>query len=104
MARGPGLAYAAVPGAWLILPTYNEAENIEAIVAAALRAPALDRGREHRILIVDDGSPDGTGEIADRLAAEHDRGGGAPPPRQGRASAGLPRRLRAARSRAAPTS
>ena len=37
MVRGiPGLAYAAVPGAWLILPTYNEAENIEAIVGAAL--------------------------------------------------------------------
>ncbi len=53
---------------WLIIPTYDEAENVEAIVAAA---------REHlpqprRILIVDDSSPDGTGKIADRLAAEHD--------------------------------
>jgi dolichol-phosphate mannosyltransferase len=57
---------------WLILPTYNEAENIEAIVAAsgeALRGAAPE-GR--RVLVVDDGSPDGTGEIADRLAAEHD--------------------------------
>ncbi len=52
----------------LVLPTYDEAENIEAIVAAA---------REHlphgaRVLIVDDNSPDGTGRIADRLAAAHD--------------------------------
>ncbi len=65
----PGLAYAAVPGAWLILPTYNEAENIEAIVRAA-REHLSSAGIEHRVLIVDDGSPDGTGEIADRLAGE----------------------------------
>jgi dolichol-phosphate mannosyltransferase len=55
-------------GVWLILPTYNEAENIEAIVAAALPRLA-ETGLEHRILVVDDGSPDGTGAIADRLAA-----------------------------------
>ncbi len=60
-----------MPGAWLILPTYNEAENIEALVRAAL--PQLEStGREHTILIVDDGSPDGTGRIADRLAEELD--------------------------------
>jgi dolichol-phosphate mannosyltransferase len=59
-----------VPGAWLILPTYNEAENIEAIVSASL-AELGRTGMEHRILVVDDGSPDGTGAIADRLAAEH---------------------------------
>jgi dolichol-phosphate mannosyltransferase len=71
MVRGvPGLAYAAVPGAWLILPTYNESENIEAIVGAALEHLGRAEG-DHRILIVDDGSPDGTGEIADRLAVEH---------------------------------
>jgi dolichol-phosphate mannosyltransferase len=71
MVRGvPGLAYAAVPGAWLILPTYNESENIEAIVGAALEHLGSTAG-DHRILIVDDGSPDGTGEIADRLAADH---------------------------------
>ena len=58
-----------MPAAWLILPTYNEAENIERIVRAALPqlASAVD---DPHILIVDDGSPDGTGEIADRLASE----------------------------------
>ena len=55
-------------GAWLVLPTYNEAENIEPIVRAALPQLA-STGREHRVLVVDDDSPDGTGEIADRLAA-----------------------------------
>jgi dolichol-phosphate mannosyltransferase len=62
---------------WLILPTYNEAENIEAIVRAAGEVladatAAGSLGGAFRILVVDDGSPDGTGEIADRLAAEHD--------------------------------
>jgi dolichol-phosphate mannosyltransferase len=58
-----------LPGAWLILPTYNEAENIEGLVRAAL-AQLETTGREHTILVVDDGSPDGTGRIADRLAEE----------------------------------
>jgi dolichol-phosphate mannosyltransferase len=52
---------------WLVLPTYNEAENVEAMVATALsHLPA-----RRRVLVVDDGSPDGTGRIADRIAAEH---------------------------------
>jgi dolichol-phosphate mannosyltransferase len=59
-----------LPGAWLILPTYNEAENVEAVVRAAL-AQLATTGREHTVLVVDDGSPDGTGRIADRLAGEH---------------------------------
>ena len=50
---------------WLVLPTYNEAANLEAIVAAALGH--LPAGR--RVLVVDDSSPDGTGDLADRLAA-----------------------------------
>lgn len=60
-----------MPGAWLILPTYNEAENLDAIVRAAL-AQLATTGRDHTILVVDDGSPDGTGQIADRLAEEHE--------------------------------
>jgi dolichol-phosphate mannosyltransferase len=60
-----------VTGTWLVLPTYNEAENIDALARAALEALGRS-GSEHHILIVDDGSPDGTGEIADALAAEFD--------------------------------
>lgn len=50
-----------------MLPTYDEAGNIEALVAAVRGQLRAEPG-EHRILIVDDNSPDGTGEIADRLA------------------------------------
>ena len=57
---------------WLILPTYNEAENIEAIVTAAGAVLAGAAPAGFRVLVVDDSSPDGTGEIADRIAAEHD--------------------------------
>jgi dolichol-phosphate mannosyltransferase len=60
---------AALPGAWLILPTYNEAENIEPLVRAVLPQLA-GTGLDHTVLVVDDGSPDGTGAIADRLAEE----------------------------------
>jgi dolichol-phosphate mannosyltransferase len=61
------------PSAWVVLPTFNEAENIEAIVAAALAQLELCAPAGHRVLVVDDGSPDGTGEIADRLAGEDPR-------------------------------
>jgi dolichol-phosphate mannosyltransferase len=57
---------------WLILPTYNEAENIEAIVTSASEVLARAAPNGFRVLVVDDGSPDGTGEIADRIAARHD--------------------------------
>lgn len=54
--------------AWLVLPTYNEAGNIERFVAAVReKLPA-----SAHVLIVDDNSPDGTGELADRLAARID--------------------------------
>ena len=55
-------------GIWLILPTYDEATNIEALVAEVLEVLPPSR----RVLIVDDSSPDGTGEIADRIAGERD--------------------------------
>jgi dolichol-phosphate mannosyltransferase len=54
---------------WVILPTYNEADNIEAMVEAV--GPKLSP--QDRILIVDDNSPDGTGRIADRLAEADSR-------------------------------
>ena len=51
-------------GVWLIVPTYNEADNLAGISAAILDAlPAAT------LLVVDDGSPDGTGHLADELAA-----------------------------------
>ncbi len=53
---------------WLVLPTYEEATNVERLVAEArAKLPA-----SAQVLIVDDNSPDGTGEIAARLAAEDD--------------------------------
>jgi dolichol-phosphate mannosyltransferase len=63
------LLYAPVSGAWLVLPTYNEAENIDPFVRAVLPQLA-STGREHHLLVVDDNSPDGTGVLADGLAAE----------------------------------
>ncbi len=51
----------------MVMPTYNEAENLEWIVGRLRAAhPAVD------VLVVDDGSPDGTGALADRLAAADD--------------------------------
>jgi dolichol-phosphate mannosyltransferase len=56
------------PAVWVILPTYNEADNIRPITAGILEAvPAAT------VLVVDDGSPDGTGRIADELAAADPR-------------------------------
>jgi dolichol-phosphate mannosyltransferase len=57
---------------WLILPTFDEAENIELIVDAALEVLRTAAPEGFHILVVDDDSPDGTGRIADRLALEHD--------------------------------
>ena len=49
------------------VPTYNERDNVEPLVRAL--GEVLDTARD-RVLVIDDGSPDGTGELADRLAAE----------------------------------
>jgi dolichol-phosphate mannosyltransferase len=57
-----------MPRAVLCLPTYNERENLEPMIAAL--GGVLDTSRDE-VLVIDDGSPDGTGEIADRLATEH---------------------------------
>jgi len=50
------------------LPTYNERENLETMVSALLAVLPADG----RILVIDDSSPDGTGEIADRISAEQE--------------------------------
>jgi dolichol-phosphate mannosyltransferase len=55
-------------GAWVVLPTYDEAENLPGIAAAILAALP-----EATLLVVDDNSPDGTGRIADELAAANPR-------------------------------
>jgi dolichol-phosphate mannosyltransferase len=55
-----------MPVAFVCLPTYNERENLEPMVRAL--GEVLPEGG--RVLVIDDNSPDGTGEIADRLAAE----------------------------------
>lgn len=54
-----------VPKAVLCLPTYNELENLEPMLRAL-------GDKDVRVLVIDDNSPDGTGELADRLAQELD--------------------------------
>jgi dolichol-phosphate mannosyltransferase len=56
-----------VPRAVVCLPTYNERENLESMVQAL--GEVLDTSRDG-VLVIDDSSPDGTGEIADRLARQ----------------------------------
>jgi len=56
-----------MPRAVLCLPTYNERENLEPMIRDL--GGVLDISRD-QVLVIDDSSPDGTGEIADRLAAE----------------------------------
>jgi dolichol-phosphate mannosyltransferase len=51
----------------VVLPTFNEADNLPAMVAALLALPVPDL----QVVVVDDSSPDGTGQIADRLARHH---------------------------------
>ncbi|MEZ5286040.1 MAG: polyprenol monophosphomannose synthase [Vicinamibacterales bacterium] len=49
----------------VLVPTYNERDNLPPLAAEILAVPGTS------ILVIDDGSPDGTGAVADRLAAEH---------------------------------
>jgi len=53
---------------WVVLPTYDEVDNLPGISAAI-----LEHLPNARILVVDDNSPDGTGHLADELASEDDR-------------------------------
>src|ERR1700730_12387707 len=62
------VANTAVSRSLVVLPTYNERENVEPIVTAILAQSA-----DFEVLVVDDNSPDGTGEIVDRLAAVQPR-------------------------------
>lgn len=52
---------------WVVIPTYNEAENITRQLELVLAVPGVE------VLVVDDSSPDGTGEIVDRLRASEPR-------------------------------
>jgi dolichol-phosphate mannosyltransferase len=61
-------AIPARPGTWVVLPTYDEVENLGPISAAI-----LDALPEATLLVVDDSSPDGTGALAERLAAADPR-------------------------------
>jgi dolichol-phosphate mannosyltransferase len=54
------------PSVVVVVPTYNERPNIEALVLGV-----LGQGSRYRVLIIDDGSPDGTGDLADTLAAAY---------------------------------
>jgi dolichol-phosphate mannosyltransferase len=57
---------------WVIVPTYDERENIEPLIRS-VRSTLDACSPEHFLLVVDDNSPDGTGEIADRIASSDPR-------------------------------
>jgi dolichol-phosphate mannosyltransferase len=62
-----------LPGpVWVVVPTYDEADNVVPLARAVLTA--LDgAGAEGRVLVVDDGSPDGTADLAEALSREEPR-------------------------------
>jgi dolichol-phosphate mannosyltransferase len=64
-AKAQGRQFGPLGTALVIIPTYNEAENIKTIVGRVRKAVP-----EAHVLIADDNSPDGTGKLADELAAE----------------------------------
>jgi dolichol-phosphate mannosyltransferase len=68
LTRGDAVTGTETRTSLVVLPTYNELQNIEPILAAILsQAPDLE------VLVVDDNSPDGTGQIVDRLAETEPR-------------------------------
>ncbi len=73
-ARPPGAPGSAAAHLTGVIPTYNEAENLPAMVRALFALPINGL----RLLVVDDSSPDGTGAIANTLAAEFNAGVAAP--------------------------
>src|SRR3972149_11032574 len=87
-ARGPERApdaEARYTDTWVVLPTYDEADNLQPICAAILaRLPGAT------LLVVDDASPDGTGELADAMAAADPHGRVLPRPGQGGAARAYP--------------
>ncbi len=85
----------ALDSVTVCLPTYNERENLERMVHAL--AP-----HGVRVLVIDDNSPDGTGEIADRLAAELDFVDVLHRPREGGPGPRVHRRVPTRARRAAP--
>ncbi|MDQ6682049.1 MAG: polyprenol monophosphomannose synthase [Chloroflexota bacterium] len=64
----PSVGLAAGRGVWVVMPTFNERENLLAVAEAILLAVP-----QAQLLIVDDDSPDGTGLLADTLAAQDQR-------------------------------
>lgn len=57
---------------WIVLPTYEEAENVVLMLEAVLGVTDA-AGLDARVLVVDDGSPDGTADLADAVAARDPR-------------------------------
>jgi dolichol-phosphate mannosyltransferase len=58
------------PALWVIVPTYDEAASIERLLRGVAAVLADVAPGDHRILVVDDGSPDGTGALAERLGEQ----------------------------------
>ena len=65
MTTSAGPTASTTPTALVVVPTYNERDNLPLLVDGLMRHPHV------RLLVVDDASPDGTGELAEALAREH---------------------------------